>query len=113
MNTSTELKDNLERRYQIMAQYDSPRWNYLKRFCNATDGLGEKTYILDKIIAGFVEVWRHRCITIRDFSPNKDYGWDWQVLYIAFSYKIIPTTFIKLYIMWSNKCLLTRHVLKW
>ncbi|XP_071723483.1 uncharacterized protein [Rutidosis leptorrhynchoides] len=78
LNSTQELKENLEEWYDTWAQYDSPADNYLQRFCNATDGAGATTYILNKIIAGFVAVQGNICIYLRDFSRNKTSGWDWQ-----------------------------------
>lgn len=124
-------------RYDSLAQYDNPNRNVLPRFCNATDGSGEKTYILNKIVAGLIAYRGHRCLDIFNVSRDKDFGWDWQVLYpeirikhIAFfkyvflykqgSYQlhknhiILATRQIKIRTtMWSNYYHLKRLVLKW
>ncbi|XP_023738064.1 uncharacterized protein LOC111886055 [Lactuca sativa] len=75
LNTTQDLKYNLEGIYDVLAQYDNPKDNYLQTFCNAT---GEKTYILDKIMAGVRAIYGTICNDIYDMSFNKDFGWDWQ-----------------------------------
>ena len=61
-----------------MAQYDTPSDNYLQTFCNATDGAGENTYILDKVVAGFSSIYGTECKTFFE-RFNKKNGWGWQV----------------------------------
>ncbi|KVI00107.1 Peptidase S28 [Cynara cardunculus var. scolymus] len=78
LNTSQDLKGNLESRYDAMAQYDNPADNYLQSFCNAIDGAGEKTYIFDKILAGFAPIYGTSCYQVYDLKFNKHSGWDWQ-----------------------------------
>nr|XP_043622626.1 lysosomal Pro-X carboxypeptidase-like [Erigeron canadensis] len=87
LNTSKDLKINLEARYNGWAGFDDPASNYLQLFCNATDEGEEKTYILNKIINGFVAIRGQRCINIVDFSPQYDSGWDWQ----SCTEMVIPT----------------------
>ncbi|KAJ9554712.1 hypothetical protein OSB04_009326 [Centaurea solstitialis] len=79
LNTSQELKDSLEGRYDLMAQYDNMMDNFLHKFCTACDAAGNETYILDKITAGFNAAFGKRCIGVSDDGLDKDFGWDWQV----------------------------------
>lgn len=68
--------------YELMAQYDTPSVNHIPTFCNATDRAGNKTYILDKIMAGFNAIYGKEveCMYIFDDTGfQKDFGWDWQV----------------------------------
>lgn len=72
-----------------MATFDSPTSNMfsIQDFCNASDGVGDKTYILTKIIAGYDAVFGHECMQVKDFSIDDDNdsawnsqdGWNWQV----------------------------------
>ncbi|KAI3822841.1 hypothetical protein L1987_10440 [Smallanthus sonchifolius] len=48
LNTSQELKDNLEYRYNIMAQYNDD--DSLLTFCNASDTTDSDEYVLNKIM---------------------------------------------------------------
>lgn len=80
MNTTTEdLKYTLEVVLDDMAQYDNPSDNYLQTFCDATDGAGENTYILDRVVAGFSSIYGTECMTLFDEGLNKKFGWHWQV----------------------------------
>ncbi|KAJ9559290.1 hypothetical protein OSB04_013904 [Centaurea solstitialis] len=78
LNTSQALKHDLEILYDGMAQYDNPTDNYLQTFCNATDGAGEQTYVLDKILAGLATLNGGHCYHIFNSSIDKEFGWDWQ-----------------------------------
>lgn len=79
MNTTTkDLKYYLEVRLNVLAQYDTPSDNYLQTFCNATDGAGKNTYILDKVMAGFSSIYGIECKTLFDDGFDKYFGWDWQ-----------------------------------
>ncbi|KAJ0612179.1 putative lysosomal Pro-Xaa carboxypeptidase [Helianthus annuus] len=78
LNTSQDLKDNLESWYKFVAQYDNPRANYLPTFCNATNRAGANTYVLDKIMAGFSALLGKECIYISDLGLQKYHGWHWQ-----------------------------------
>ncbi|KAJ9559289.1 hypothetical protein OSB04_013903 [Centaurea solstitialis] len=78
LNTTHELKYSLELLYDVMAQYDNPTDNNIQTFCKATDGAGEKTYILDKILSGLATIYGDRCHDVFDPSISKDFGWDWQ-----------------------------------
>ncbi|KAI3511858.1 hypothetical protein L1887_19018 [Cichorium endivia] len=78
INTTQDLKYNLEGIYGILAQYDDPTGTLIKTFCNVTDMAGEETYILDKIVAGIRTMIGSVCFDLRDKGFNKDIGWDWQ-----------------------------------
>lgn len=85
--------------YDVLAQYDNPKDNYLQTFCNAT---GEKTYILDKIMAGVRAIYGTICNDIYDMSFNKDFGWDWQVYILIYFVRYISNTTLIYYVAWNT-----------
>ncbi|XP_071730823.1 uncharacterized protein [Rutidosis leptorrhynchoides] len=76
LNTTQELKDSLESRYNYIAQYNYN--NSLHKFCNASDALGNETYVLSKVMAGYNAVFGQRCNMVINEGLSKDFGWDWQ-----------------------------------
>ncbi|MBA0683968.1 hypothetical protein Goari_025586, partial [Gossypium aridum] len=80
LKSSSELKNELENMYAVVAQYDRPPRYPVTVVCGGIDGANEKQDILDKIFAGVVAYKGNRSCYINP-PTNKsetDVGWRWQ-----------------------------------
>ncbi|KAG8483425.1 hypothetical protein CXB51_022239 [Gossypium anomalum] len=80
LKSSSELKNELENMYAVVAQYDSPPWYPVTVVCGGIDGANEKQNILDKIFAGVVAYKGNRsCYINPPTNESETYvKWRWQ-----------------------------------
>ncbi|CAN4119436.1 unnamed protein product [Withania somnifera] len=79
LNDSSELKDYLDLRYSVAAQYDKPPSYPVTVVCGGIDGAPKGSHILDRIHAGIVaSVGNLSCYNTKSKPSETRLGWTWQ-----------------------------------
>nr|GMD24141.1 lysosomal Pro-X carboxypeptidase-like [Ipomoea batatas] len=88
LNSPSELKDYLDSKYCVAAQYDTPAQQPVRVVCGAIDGAPEGADLLDRIHAVVVAIQGNKpCYTISAIEGNQSFytvsagrndGWSWQ-----------------------------------
>nr|GMD28462.1 lysosomal Pro-X carboxypeptidase-like [Ipomoea batatas] len=77
LNLLRDLKDYLDLRYSVAAQYDTPSKYPVTEVCGGIDGAPKGTHILDRIFARFfASEGNQSCYSIP--IGNAIWGWSWQ-----------------------------------